>query len=311
MSEKSFVNYENANPFYAEDQKRVLNRIEVKPMDQILPDDIYYCVKNNEFINQETIIKQDDDQIILNRSENNIFTIKRGYSLEIDSEDWKFKLLNKLVPKIYTIEDYYIVDMETKMAFDASVLWKTESSSKDGSKNYGTTVTSAPKRKEIAGFFPEISNGVILINKIDDEKIKKHHLDEKLSPAQIEFVENTSLFHESGHKYQYDGRDLIYDKKSFRLLSLLNQLPFLSRLCKKETISSFEKNRIIASETERNATAFDIAVIRKLRDLGLDLTRGLNNQQVFEAVTFGLNTYEKLFSKIDGPRISTNKNPSK
>jgi len=272
MGEKLFTSYENTNSSYIESQKKVLDQIQVKPLEDVIERSTNDLIKKNvdltNFVGEKTIEIYNslglDKEIRLNKNKNGILTI-------IEAVPY--------CPKPTAIvEQYTIVDTKTNMAFNANILWKNKSFLKRD-----TIVLTGTHEKMLAGLlFNKNGSSSIIFNKLTEKTNTYHELKNKLTSEQIELLETTSLFHEIGHKYQFDQ----------------------SRKTNKKKELSIEELKIVFGEKERNATAFSLAVIRKLKFQGLDLTRGLTNEEVSRAMDFGLTTYEKLFNDIKGPKIA-------
>lgn len=272
MGEKLFTSYENTNSSYIESQKKVLDQIQVKPLEDVIERSTNDLIKKNvdltNFVGEKTIEIYNslglDKEIRLNKNKNGILTIIEAVPC---------------CPKPTAIvEQYTIVDTKTNMAFNANILWKNKSFLKRD-----TIVLTGTHEKMLAGLlFNKNGSSSIIFNKLTEKTNTYHELKNKLTSEQIELLETTSLFHEIGHKYQFDQ----------------------SRKTNKKKELSIEELKIVFGEKERNATAFSLAVIRKLKFQGLDLTRGLTNEEVSRAMDFGLTTYEKLFNDIKGPKIA-------
>lgn len=310
MSEVTFINNEIANPLYKEDQKKVLDNIKTHPYEQILEQEFCDLVKSNSELIGEKIIKINDDcYFAVHRNRNNILTIKKNTHLNLNypknEGGLKRKFIAEVAPKIDLIDEYFIIDMKSGMAFDASILWRTKSSTRFIYREGDTEALSIPNRKIIGTFGPNMDGGDLIINTLNDKRAATINPRGELSQDQIDLLNNVTLFHESGHKFQLDqyAHKLNQDPK-FTFLAALTKFPFVKNFYSKETISSLERLKTTVSEQERNAVAFSLAVIRKLKESDLDLARGLSNDQVCEAVNLGLKTYEEEFRKIDGPKIA-------
>ena len=272
MGEKLFTSYENTNSGYIESQKKVLDQIQVKPSKDVIDRSVNDLIKKNvdltNFVGEKTIEIYNslglDKEIRLNKNKNGILTI-------IETVPYYSKPTS-------VVEQYTIVDTKTDMAFSANILWKNKSFLKRN-----TIVLTETHKEMLAGLlFNKNGGSSIIFNKLTKKTNIYHELKNKLTSEQIELLEITSLFHEIGHKYQFD------------------QSP---KTNKKEELS-IEELKIVFGEKERNATAFSLAVIRKLKLQGLDLTRGLTSEEVSRTMDFGLTTYEKLFNDIKGPKIA-------
>lgn len=313
MSEIEFINDPVANPNYLKNQRNVIDNIKAQPYLEIIPNEYQksidkYLLPNS--IREETIsLNEDEDtEIVFKKTENDILTIKkiqRPFKIKkSESNSLQTRILSKIIPNIGVIEDFFIIDLKSKMALDTKLFCNTKSSTKHSDKEGETVLITYPNKKIIGGFVQNNEGGEIIINQIN-EKIKDGLLSiEKLSPTQIDLCEIAVIFHESGHHFQHDQyeNEDPQIKKQFRLVNF-SRIPFLSYLFSDKTIKSLEKLKIHTAEKERNATAFSLSVMRKLKQQGIDLTRGLTNQEVISAICIGLKSYEELFKNIDGPKI--------
>lgn len=272
MGEKLFTSYENTNSSYIESQKKVLDQIQVKPLEDVIERSTNDLIKKNvdltNFVGEKTIEIYNslglDKEIRLNKNKNGILTI-------IEAVPYCSK-------PTAVVKQYTIVDTKTNMAFNANILWKNKSYLKRD-----IIVLTGTHEEMLAGIlFNKNGSSSIIFNKLTKKTNIYHELKNKLTSEQIELLETTSLFHEIGHKYQFDQSLKTNKKKEL----------------------SIEELKIVFGEKERNATAFSLAVIRKLKLQGLDLTRGLTSEEVSRAMDFGLTTYEKLFNDIKGPKIA-------
>ena len=117
--------------------------------------------------------------------------------------------------------------------------------------------------------------------------------------------------HEIGHTLQMDhGLD---ERKSFLYLVmetmakqfLLGFLVTLAPILKNGENLSHTRNNLRL--LERNASAFSLSVMRKLREEGIDILRGYENRDVVSAFEFALNSYESSFIGIPGKKFRTNR----
>lgn len=112
---------------------------------------------------------------------------------------------------------------------------------------------------------------------LDEETSAENHGGRRMIPE--------GIAHEAGHQLQFSDT------------SLISQLSY--------TLGSFsvfyvglpptETNIAQHNIDERNASAFSLAVIRKYRQLGLDLMPGITNKELINAVNESLRWYEGLF----------------
>jgi hypothetical protein len=314
MSENAFINSENANPNYIEYQKDILEGIEAKPADDVLPPELFNAVKTGLQNQGETNVNIDGKDVYMYKSENDILTVRCSHSLkdelkELSGESKVLGFLARIFPETKIIDNYYYVDLVSGKAFDASILWTAPSSSKDPySPDVGSVATFDPKIGVFACFRPNKSGGELIINSAKDNPKLEKKLRKEMSEDGIDLLERVALFHEAGHKFQFDQSAQGTGRKGSLMLiaSLMEKYPLAEKFYnrKLELMKSMDEQKAVMVQQERNASAFALSVLHRLKLSGLDLTRDLTHEEVEASVEYGLRTYDKVFLRFNGNAFS-------
>lgn len=247
------------NPEYKTDQRRVLDAIEVKPLSEIPESNFQKIIEENRnFYGTKVFIPYPDypeNKIFYKRGRNNIALIQNLY----------FRGGTPLAANIN------IVDLESNMAFSVSNL---------------TTINGDEKKMGVANIYydnnlfgkskfnPTESGGMVVWH---DNETERKFLNLKLGSGVGDFRSFLELFHECGHRFQFKNTNELL-RPEWRIIV--------------ENIFKENGGKQYVSEIERNAWDFSLAVVEKLKNLGVDLTRGLDQKQMMSGVKAALLTYE-------------------
>lgn len=303
MGETSSVNHENAFiPSYIKDQEAVLDQIKVKPIEQLkevnpILETIYKFVSLDKTFKYEqgylipSIIKGNETIAWADKSENGILTITLTKK---SSQNQKLNL----------IENYCIIDTKNNNFFNVDSLWEKEPFP-TFDKYTEAILVSMPGPRD-ADYIRSGYHGRLLIYKINTTIAKGIGL----SSNESRLTEASMIFHGLGHKYkyQYNTSPIPIDELKLSFTALGSKIPLIKEFYSEQTMKSLEDYKKNISERERNAAAFSLSFIRKLKNEGVNLTRDLNNDQILKAVSYGLNFYEGTLNKVNGPKIANPKN---
>lgn len=243
-------------------QKDILSLIEAKPIQEVLQPVFQKIVDENMDFHGTKIFSDEKlpySKIFLRKDQNNTLLIRELHPFG-DSDKKR-------------INNCYIVDLDSKMAFNVSSLATIDGNIGD----YGlTTIFYENKLLKYSTF----SNHTRLGGNIvwNDNPIQNALVDLKFGKGMGSFMNCLALFHEFGHRYQQNKGQ--FEEK---------------------------KDKTILSESERNAWSFALNIVNKLKTDGLDLIRNLDNKKIKNVVDLGLLSYDRKFKNEKGDSFSNRK----
>lgn len=193
--------------------------------------------------------------------------------------------------RTYDLLSYHTIDSVSGKAFDVTQLWKTP----EGREEKRLDVLVVPQVQEI-GLAPIKEGDVIVLGSYKPTR--------KMPPNYISYLKRTALSHEVGHHMQSTRLDtselsvnqMLLERKFSILLkwkSLMDMLISQPNPQEKQVRKHLAlQARIHRVWEERNAHAFTLSLVRKLRALGVDMMRGMNVSKILENEDRILQTYD-------------------
>lgn len=301
---KHFYEMPYGNPHFREDQRRVLDSLAVGRLDEILPSDlaVYFHDFQDKIGNH--IIKLPEKTVVkISVLPNHTATIRRMRRIT----PWWAPL------PYFRITDYYDVDGQNNTAWDVfQLLHPIPKHSEENKPTKPLEVVSVPPILN-AFFAPTRYLNLLMLNRLSADSFLGRLLSKSQTVSKILKISDALIpGHESGHKWQF--REYFpfeaYPKTPAHIKLKTLFLPILGIFFPgatrriREELQTY-KTEIV--EQERNAHAFALSAGRRLRDLGLDILRGYNTDEIAGAVNFALSSYDKAFKNLPGPLFSHKK----
>jgi len=266
---KPIADFDNRRPEYKADQKKVIDSIKVKSVDEI--DNILFkkvLEENKNFYGLKIFTpdeKNPENKLYFRQNRNNIavvqdmITLNDGGLLVLDSR---------------------IVDMDSKKVFNVFDLVTIE----EKSLEYGRTgILYSTDSSKISTFKNGEKGGFVNWNE-NELQIKAIDL---LFGKGIGGLGNILLlFHEFGHRFQFKNLE-----ESQKIPPSFKEI-FKNNHFKKKDSEYLTKGKQLIEEKEINAWDFSLSIMDKLKSLGLDLSRGLDKKQIDKGVRMCLSTYK-------------------
>lgn len=283
------------NPLYKEDQRGVLDRLKVGPVEEVLPSHMRQDYDENiSLIGLKTIKTKSGPIHKLHGLSNDLLTIVR---LRKRPQNRYF-----LFNPIYEVEDYYLIDRKNGKAFDMKQLWKLPESVQPQEGNRVLTIYRPFTDHSFLRFEDDDKSvgGMLFLNSFFEREYYKQGW-WKLDQRETEAVDVITPIHEAAHRWQLfrcskEQRNMEAEKHR-KLLQLASFLRLGRLLGLQERIRLYKQFKV---ELERNAHAFSLSATRVLRDQGIDIFRDFSLSQIEKIVDFPLSTYEKLYTNILG-----------
>ncbi|MBI4066211.1 hypothetical protein HY411_00695 [Candidatus Gottesmanbacteria bacterium] len=208
----------------------------------------------------------------------------------IDVQHIKKSRRRVLAYPTYDLLSYYLIDATSKKAFDVSQLLR---SSGDGDGK-SLDVLVVPDIQEIA--LARTKEGDVIL-------LGSYKPSPKMTPNYIDYLKRTALPHESAHSMQSKHREGEYSLNQILLerkfAFLLKWRSAIEALLARPSPSEKQARTMLRIQgrahrvwEERNAHAFTLALIKKLRTLGIDMMRGMSADQITENEDKILQTYD-------------------
>lgn len=301
--EYTFIYHEGANPECVKDQKELIAGLRVGKVEEVLPESllaIYQKAREKGLKGKKTFEVEKDKQVRVDAKENGIVEI-RGL------REQKGEVLKEAT---HRIEDYYLVDPVTGKAFDVSQLWESELR---GDAETKVVVTG----EVLSTLMPTNDGGVLIINKPTDHPLGK--IASWIAKDKLLILDHLVPLHEMGHRPQVilddpnvspETRGKSYARRVLEssLIQTLLVVPFLPNLASSlipkigEDLAA-AKQRM--AERERNTHAFALGVIRKLKDEGVDVLRGIPNSEIAKTIDYWLmGGYDVALAGVKGEFFS-------
>lgn len=201
----------------------------------------------------------------------------------------------------YDLLSYHTIDTVSQKAFDVTQLWKTP----EGGEEKPLDVLVVPNIQEI-GLAPTKEGDVIVLG--------SYKPTQRMPPNYIGYLKRTALSHEVAHHLQstrlhtseLSVNQMLLERK-FRFLLQWKRL--MDALVSRPGPMEKENRRALQLMArthrvweERNAHAFTLSLVRKLRMLGVDMMRGMSVTDIFKQEDRILQTYDaKKWLSTDRP----------
>ncbi len=268
-------------------QRSTLDSLRVGTIDAVLPPSLLPLVHSGYSTGRSPVHFPDGTQLDIHTAENGIATVKK----------LKRKKNIFLFTPVYEILDYYLVDKKTEKAWDVGQLWKDKSSSESLSKPIQTI--SIPSMFNAAAV-RTIEGEYLILNSLSNHPNAKM-LNEKAGKDIVKIIDDIVPLHEAGHTFQMQDDKKSKDDLGWTLFKswlirklVFPALPFIIKTgIKSEGIQTFLKMKQLLVGRERNAHAFALATIRKLRDQGIDILRDTPTLDVRDSIELALSSYDK------------------
>ncbi len=282
------ADFDLRKPDFKKDQEKRLNTISVFSIDNPLFDkdrDVYD--KNKDFYGLKIFTpdkENPNEKIYFRQSSNGIIVLQR---LEYYPES-----------KRMFSGDIKIIDKESGNFFSVEPLRYLYKSGKNR-----TSIVYENKLFRSSRFVTDETGGVVVWN---ENETQMKMIDLKFGRGLGAFFNLFALFHEFGHKYQFK----MVETEKFIKSPLVESLKKESISLNKKTNEIDQKliyGKQLIKEEERNASAFALSLISKLKHLGLDITRGLTSDQINNGIDLFLLTYDTALKRIPGNEISNKK----
>lgn len=301
----NFFDTPGANPKYVEAQRRVIENLKVGTIKEILPqelDDFYSQHKNKERSKVNTL-----DGTLKFQRMRDVCMVRKLQPRHADSQ----------IPyDSERVVGYYLIDETNGTAWDVSQLWTEPVSGSTSNKKQPEIITSSDPLFKLGRRAGATSDHIMLDSPAESTFVQRLYNKLNSLNEETSYIADTLITpHEAGHSYQFDpNKRFPLSHKYIFLSHLLNLFPFLGKVVDRIPVinKGMQNHKNIVSDTERNANAFAVAVIRKLREQKLDLLRGVSNSDLFGVIeTHFLTGYERGLQHISGKWISqANRHPN-
>lgn len=260
-------------PEFRKDQVDVLDFIKTEKLDRMYEPGFKDILERNKEFHGTKVITPDgnfpNNKVFFRQEKNNIALIQNLYFRGDNSP---------------LAANTKIVDMESGMFFNLSDLLTINGRERDvGVPN----VYFSSDLFKTSGFIPTENGGIIRWN---DSSLQRKLVDLKFGRGVGGLSSFLQLFHEFGHRFQFTNTDE----------NLRSAAEIIKSAVKSGSIEESNQSREYILETERNAWAFGLGVMRKLKDGGVNISRGLNREQILKGVHMALGSYEKSLNRISG-----------
>jgi hypothetical protein len=271
------ADFDIRKPDFKQDQERVLSTIKVSPIESPVFDEFRGIFNENKDFYGLKIFTPDEsrpnEKVYFRQSRNGVMVFQklRGVDNEVFSSD--IKIVDKESEKLFSVEPLrYVV---------GNVKDRTVISYKNNSLKH-------------SGYFYDNAGGVVEWNE-SEFFIKMFDL--RFGNGSGVFFSLLNLFHEFGHRYQFEDTPIFSEKGLKKNSFGFEKMNDVGKM-------DLVKRKQFVKETERNAWAFTLSLVMKLKHLGVDVTRGLTGEQVAKGIDFYLSTYDRDLKRIPGNEIS-------
>jgi hypothetical protein len=296
---------------YQSEQQKILDRLKVGDLEEVLPEDLRSIYYQYQDLTGERRVKHKKNEVLVSADNNGIFTLR---------ELQKFRVGFLPLPSSFRmVERFYYIDSINRKAWDVSQLWKAfekehYAESEDGKKEPFKLFHLYHKggwRSSAFGYSLESKVGVLMLNRFLENPFIRRM---KYPTSRIfRSLDHIAPPHEAGHFTQVDPEE--FSRSKWELIKMSIGLRFYSSIVNSRVLTkvasivpnirrgleNFKKDKV---ERERNANAFGLATIRRLKQQGLDVFRGIPSKDVVNAVNYALQTYDQKFAVISGSKFS-------
>lgn len=297
---------------YRSEQCKILEGLRVGRLEPTLPSHLLDVYRENQDIVGERRLKYDKNQILVTADNNGIFTIRELKRIRTGFLSFH--------PNLREVENFYYIDAINYKAWDVSQLWreyqkekfsKLGEEGKRGKFRLYHYYREGGEESSKFGHNVALRIGVIELNRVlDNPSVKKM----KYPSSRIKrAMDQVAPAHEAAHFTQVDPE--LLEKSKWELIKMSLERKFYSTIVKSKLVTrvssvipgirkGLEGYRQIKVEKERNANAFALATIRRLKEQGLDVFRGVPYRDIILAVNYALHTYDDYFSAVGGQKFS-------
>jgi hypothetical protein len=293
---EGLLNSEIANPGYSEDQAMILSHLEVGEIKDVIPLHVQELLKSiGPMKSGQTFQEVDSGKVLITRHDNGITTVVAH------KQDGNAKTRHE-------ISELYYLDLEIGKAWDASQLWSVREKSDQNEPHEKPRLKS--QEGILSSYFPDGLGGVIFIGKsLASQSIGQWTKD------QLQFVQRQAPLHEAAHYHQHSKKANYFKLPLYDIVGgafinvIMSRFPMIGKITNLTPVVNkyMESKKSEQRAMERNAAAFSLHAIRRLRDQGLDIARGMTNEEVVDTINKMLETYDNTFKYIDGKDFSKTK----
>jgi len=271
-------------PDFKSDQEKIISSVMVLPVSDEKFDEFRNIYDENKgFYGFKIIISDEsksDKKISFRQNKEGIVVMQKLQSLG----PWEIS------------KDIVVVDSNSGFFFEVDQLKSLDKNSKNT-----TYITYSTELGMIGmvGFVNSEFGGRIIWS---ENEMELEICDSEFGEGSCVIFSLIGLFHEFGHRYQFKPTET---EKWVHLSA--NNLEKSSLSFKRKSVKDQEKlikGKQIIKEEERNAWAFALSLVMKLKHLGVNITRGFTSEQVNEWVGYNLQSYDESLRRIPGNQIS-------
>ena len=283
------------NPNYQKDQEAIIKNLSTAPLEQALPQSVkaVYDLAINQQTPHLACELADQSVIKIDSGSNNIISVR-----QLKPEKRLFGIYRK-----FAVKNYFMVDQKSGKAWDVSQLW-----------NDSGIVTDSPKKNQKPtqiDNLPDLFNAgstmtnegpTLILNRMSEHK-KKSKLIKEIGQDGLEIVDNLIPIHESAHRVMYnrdsskDNLESLFIKEYIAGITHKISEPIFRLAVAFSLWAGLEPEMYMIKhyvvETERNAHAFYLKTVRRLKELGIDINRNIPYQSVYKVINYTLGTYDK------------------
>lgn len=292
-----------ANPSFVENQQALLASFVVADRNEIVPTRLDMLARSHDKKGYLQLEKASGtSRVEIYRTHNGITTIQESHL--------RGAMIDNRLQNCFEIASHFYIDEVTGMAFDASVLQRAVVSTRDDTSmdQFEEPLYISESSAESPFYLPDGQGGTVLLNRFTTHE-HRGLIDNSVAELQFyELLDAISPFHETAHRLQfYAGAEEVGVVSPYASLRVRQELiadPSRGKRARPHVREVLEKLKLHQHLTERNAQAFTIAAVRRLRDLGIDITRGMSNKYFFHVIDSVMLTYDGALTYIEGPSIS-------
>lgn len=271
----------NRNPNTSAEQRALLNNLTVRDV-AALPPEIQAAYR--EHAEQSGIYTKHLD----NNGKLQITHLPNGI---VDIKHLKKYHRRVLVYPAYLLTSHYIVDTQSQKTFDVMQLLKMD----DKGSKQSVDILVVPDMQE-ADYFAHTKEGDVIL-------LGSHKASQKFHPDLARFAQLIAPLHETGHRWQsisLTGDHSLNESLLVTRYPLLYAWTVLKDQLLLWSNPTYKQERVLQRIQarkhrvweERNAHAFTLALVRKLRTLGVDITRSMSVNDIIQSEDKMLQTYD-------------------
>lgn len=203
-----------------------------------------------------------------------------------------------------TLNNFFYIDRVSRKAFDATQLWKTQVPSRN-SPDIRPTHAMETGLVTGAAYLPARDQDMLMLNRFMDNVFLRLLLaSDQQTGNRLEILDISAPFHESGHRLQYDQKKFPYSKYGTLLRGIFEPayLPVLLNRLKNtarkdpQYLPLLQAMAARNSAHERNAWAFGLSAIRRIKHLGVDIFRDTPAESVIDSAHWAMHTHDQTYA---------------